>query len=787
MSNDIWNNATTASPGWLPGGDTGDRGAGQSDAVPSSAQTGGARRATEVDQGWREQPAQGRLATQIDEGYRSNGNAVRRKATEVDPGWRQEGTDMSSPADVMRSATANYFATLDAFKSAVEQLPALTSSNGNVYRVKKTISKAGGESIILLCADRNGNDVVAKVYYESANGDSFSIASRTKVLEYMATDEGKEYTLAVSDIGLVAFGDSNYYFEIMPYCASQDLSDDGAFSFEQIVAAAERLNEALHSIHQAGIFHRDIKPENLFLLDGKILLGDFGIAKSGAVGRSNVTSHILGTEGYAAPETRLYIFSEKSDYYSLGVTLASLFEGHYVFANMNYAMQVSSQQSEQLPLRRTDPHREQLENLLYGLCRFDPKQRFGYKEVKLWLANHDYAGGSRSEEWPKSFRMLGDKSEKYNDEKSLFEGLTRDGKHWEEAKQMLYNKVFDDFFRSFRPDLARAAQIADELYRTANRDKGLTIFLKNLYAPGPIVWKGYTFRSLSELGGKMVATKTPAAYGELLQNLCISHWLQNTEGVAADAATLSLVNEIEALSETAPEVACYWFGNAFAQKKTVSVCGRSASTIDELIKALFADPNAFYYEGGGRKLANRKEGADLYGFLYSFGYREPVEQAWTQLKSCDNFHKIVMLFSMLDHIAMHAGADPTPIRSFFLNYGPLGPANYVRELVNRQEAPVYTALDSDGRQALSRISGFREPKGGSVDELFRAYNPLLENVERLRRDLIENPHCILTGVYESKGVLCTNLAGCFAFRIFAKKAPLGFQARIEKAAGGVKA
>ena len=40
----------------------------------------------------------------------------------------------------------------------------------------------------------------------------------------MGSDEGKEYTLAVIDIGRVNLGWSEYYFEISPYCKDGDLA-----------------------------------------------------------------------------------------------------------------------------------------------------------------------------------------------------------------------------------------------------------------------------------------------------------------------------------------------------------------------------------------------------------------------------------------------------------------------------------------------------------------------------------------------------------------------------------
>ena len=748
---------------------------------------GSGREATEVDEGWR--TAGSGKATEVDEGWRTEGTSSGRRATVIDEGWRNAAAEMLDPSNIMNKATANYFATLAEFQEAVAKLPQLISSTNNIYPVKKTISTAGGESIILLCSDPDGKDVVAKVYYEPVNSAGSSISARTRVLEYMGTDEGQKYTLAVSEIGLVEFGSSKYYFEITPFIVDDDISNAGIFSFDEICVLTKQLNEAIHSIHDFGLLHRDITPHNIYKMNDGVVLGDFGVAKIAEHGKSNVTRHVVGKDGYTAPELRLgltdspaFIYDCKSDYYSLGVTLGSLFEGHFVYDNMNEAMMLVSVRNGKLPLSRVDPKREQLENLLNGLCKFDPQYRFGYEDVNRWLVDHNYTGGIAEEEWPKAFRMLGGE---YRDEKSLFLGITKDEEHWNEGKNMLYSKFFENFFMSFRTDLARAAQVADELYRGDDRDKGLAVFLKSLFAPGHIVWKGYSFSSLQELGNKMVVAKTPTAYGEILQKHCISHWLAHTEGISVDENTKELIDEIEALSISEPEIACYWFGNSFAAKRQLPICGKTVSSIPQLIEALFISPSTFYQGDGLKKMIDRKDGADFYGFLFSLGYREIIDVEWGHLKQCDMFNKTSLLLSMMDNIAVKAGGNPDIIRNFFVKYGPIGIATYTKQLLIQNEN-VYTPLDANGKQAISKITGFREPNIGTVDELFRAYTPLVENVDKLRRILIDNPFCIATGVYENKGVMCTNLIGCFAFNIFERLAPLGFSAFIDSAKGGTE-
>lgn len=748
------------------------------------------RKVTEVDEGWRAEIVNsGHKATKVDEGWRIGNSSSGRRATIVDEGWRNVEANMLDPANIMNRATANHFSTLEEFQDAVAKLPQLISSTNNIYSVKKTISTAGGESIILLCSAPDGKDVAAKVYYKSVNSAGSSISARTRVLEYMGTEEGQKYTLAVSEIGLVEFGNSKYYFEIMPFIADGDISAEGAFSFDEICILTKQLNEAIHSIHEFGLLHRDIKPLNIYRMNGGVVLGDFGIAKTVENGKSDVTYTIAATDGYAAPELRLgltnspaFIYDSKCDYYSLGVTLGSLFEGHFVYDDMDETMMMVSVRKGKLPLRRVDPQREQLENLLNGLCRFDSQYRFGYEDVNRWLVDHDYTGSIIDEEWPKAFRMFGDE---YRDEKSLFIGITEDERHWNEAKEMLYDKTFEEFFKSFRTDLSRTAKVAEELYRREDRDKGLAVFLKSLFAPGHIVWKGYSFNGLQELGDKMVVAKTPAGYGEILQNHCVSHWLANTEGISVDEDTKKLVDEIETLSGSSPEISCYWFGNSFAAKRQLTICGKTVSTIPELVEAMFANPTLFYQGDGLKKIIDQKDGADLYGFLFSFGYKEIIDTEWEHLAQCDMFNKTNLLLSMMDNIAVKAGLDPIIIRNFFVKYGPVGIATYTKQLLTQNDK-VYMPMDADGKQAISKITNFHEPNDGTVEELFRAYIPLVENVDKFRRILFDNPFCITTGVYESKGVICTNLIGCFAFNICERFAPLGFSEYINNAKGGTK-
>ncbi|KAF0912265.1 hypothetical protein E2562_013949 [Oryza meyeriana var. granulata] len=97
----------------------------------------------------------------------------------------------------------------------------------------------------------------------------------------------------------------------------------------KIAIGAARGLAFLHSSERQ-IIYRDFKASNILLdVDYTPKLSDFGLAKNGPVaGRSHVTTRVIGTYGYAAPEYvatgHLYV---KSDVYCFGVVLLELLTG----------------------------------------------------------------------------------------------------------------------------------------------------------------------------------------------------------------------------------------------------------------------------------------------------------------------------------------------------------------------------------------------------------------------------------------------------------------------------
>jgi serine/threonine protein kinase len=102
----------------------------------------------------------------------------------------------------------------------------------------------------------------------------------------------------------------------------------GRAYFQQVARWMADAAEALHYAHGQGIVHRDIKPGNLILSsDGRIMITDFGLAKSSEEKSVTIVGSLLGTIRYLSPEQamagRLHV-DHRTDIWSLGATLYEL-------------------------------------------------------------------------------------------------------------------------------------------------------------------------------------------------------------------------------------------------------------------------------------------------------------------------------------------------------------------------------------------------------------------------------------------------------------------------------
>ncbi|WJX76010.1 Proline-rich receptor-like protein kinase perk9 [Trifolium repens] len=97
----------------------------------------------------------------------------------------------------------------------------------------------------------------------------------------------------------------------------------------KIAAGAARGIAYLHEDCNPRIIHRDIKPSNILLDHNyEAQVSDFGLAKLALDANTHVTTRVMGTFGYVAPEyASSGKLTDKSDVYSFGVVLLELITG----------------------------------------------------------------------------------------------------------------------------------------------------------------------------------------------------------------------------------------------------------------------------------------------------------------------------------------------------------------------------------------------------------------------------------------------------------------------------
>ncbi len=141
-----------------------------------------------------------------------------------------------------------------------------------------------------------------------------------------------------------------------------------------------QIASALQHAHNHGIIHRDLKPANLFLTtDGKLKLGDFGIARD--TGSADLTDAGLtvGTYAYMAPEqiTAEDPVSDKTDLYALGCLLFEMLTGRQPYLGANFAQIFNQHLQGAAPrVRSLVPEcPASLDAMIRDLMEKDPEQR----------------------------------------------------------------------------------------------------------------------------------------------------------------------------------------------------------------------------------------------------------------------------------------------------------------------------------------------------------------------------------------------------------------------------
>ena len=164
------------------------------------------------------------------------------------------------------------------------------------------------------------------------------------------------------------------------------IRDDGPMPPMKVAEVGLAVLGALATAHEAGVLHRDVKPGNVLITHtGRIVLTDFGAARSPNDTPLTSTGLLLGSPQYIAPErARGRPFGPASDLFSLGSSLYAAVEGRPPFDRGEPLRTMTAVVCEPPDeMHRAGP----LEPVLRGLLAKDPTERWDIAQATEELTN----------------------------------------------------------------------------------------------------------------------------------------------------------------------------------------------------------------------------------------------------------------------------------------------------------------------------------------------------------------------------------------------------------------
>jgi serine/threonine protein kinase len=213
------------------------------------------------------------------------------------------------------------------------------------YEIRRHLGSGGMGEVYEAADSKLGRSVAVKFLPEEWNHDADRVARFQREARVLAS-------LNHSGIAVVhgleeADGRSFLVMELVDGQTLAERIHAGALPFDEALAIASEIADALEYAHERGIVHRDLKPANVKITpDGKVKLLDFGLAKAlDADDRpSNLSNSptlsmaatnagvILGTAADMAPEqARGKPVDKRADIWAFGVLLYEMLNGKQLF------------------------------------------------------------------------------------------------------------------------------------------------------------------------------------------------------------------------------------------------------------------------------------------------------------------------------------------------------------------------------------------------------------------------------------------------------------------------
>ena len=192
------------------------------------------------------------------------------------------------------------------------------------YTIKRGIGRGGFGEVYYGLSD-GGKEVALKLI----RGDlDIELRGMSQCLNFKHPNLVNLY-----DMRTDAHGD---HWVIMEYVAGETLSSVLARHPKGLPRELVRewflaLGRAVAHLHDQGIVHRDLKPGNIFLENGILKVGDYGLSKSIGASQRTAQTQSVGTVHYMAPEISTGNYNKQIDIYAAGIILYEMLTGRVPF------------------------------------------------------------------------------------------------------------------------------------------------------------------------------------------------------------------------------------------------------------------------------------------------------------------------------------------------------------------------------------------------------------------------------------------------------------------------
>src|SRR5437762_1764119 len=275
---------------------------------------------------------------------------------------------------------------------------------GSRYQVLKILGQ-GGMGAVYQARDQELDRIIALKLIRPELASNPGILQRFKQELILSRHVTHKNVVRIFDLGEA----EGTKFITMEFVEGEDLRSvlrhHGKFSARKAVAVVQQICRALEAAHAEGVIHRDLKPQNIMRdPHGRIVVMDFGLARSLEAPGMTQTGALVGTLEYMSPEQALGAeLDQRSDLFAVGLIFYELLTGKAPYkADTAIASLMKRTHERAIPASEVDNSVPVSLSTIVSRClERDPKDRYQnanavLQDLDAWIADPARAASSSS-------------------------------------------------------------------------------------------------------------------------------------------------------------------------------------------------------------------------------------------------------------------------------------------------------------------------------------------------------------------------------------------------------